>query len=158
LLGPVSRNGFTLLELMLVAVIILCLVALSTPLFKSTYDDIRLTSTSKEIAAILNFCRERAIFERRDYRFRIDPKERSYRILAEDQEENGFKPLKGRWGRIFRIPEMIGLEADTEEILFSPDGSTTPAMIYLSNSENRTCTITTEGSTGLIKVYDYKKE
>lgn len=155
-----TNSGFTLLELMLVAVIILCLVALSTPLFKRTYEELKLTSSAREINAILNFCREKTIFERRPHEFRIDADKGSYRIFteSENEKEKELKPLSGRWGRTFTIPKGISLETEAEEISFSPGGSATPAVIYLSNSEGKNRTIEIEGPTGYIKVYDYKKE
>lgn len=150
-------TGFTLLELMLVAVIILALVTISIPLFKRTYEDLRLTSSAKEIAAIMQFCRERAVFERRTFVLNIDTDKMSYQIFTEDEDKKEPLPLKSRWGRIFRIPDGIDVEVDEERIDFLPDGSTTPALIYLTNKEGKAFTISIEQGTGLVSVYDYKK-
>lgn len=152
-----SGAGFTLLELMLVAVIMLVLVTISTPLFKRTYEDLRLTSSAKEIASVMRFCRERAIFERKTFILNIDTEKKTYQVFAEDEDNEEPLPLKSRWGRIFRIPDGIDVEVDVKEIDFFPDGSTTPVSIYLTNKEGKAFTILIERDTGFVRVYDYKK-
>lgn len=153
-----ERAGFTLLELMLVAVIILALVTVSTPLLKKTYEDLRFTSCAKEAAAVMRFCRERAIFERRIFRINIDSDNKTYQVLAEDEDKHKLAPLRSRWGRIFRLPDAINVEADEKEIDFFPDGTTTPTLVYLTNKEGEAFTISIEPETGFVRVYDYKKE
>ena len=152
------RFGFTLLELVLVTAIILTLVALSTPFFRRTYEDLKLTSSAKTIAYTANFLRERAVFERRDYRLIIDVDNRLCRIYAEDEEDNTFRPLKERWGRSFKIPDGIEVKADRDTSDFSPDGNTDFAAVYLTNKENKTVLVSLEPGTGSIKVYDYIEE
>lgn len=150
--------GFTLLELMLVAVIILILVSVSTPLFKRTYEDLRLTSSAKEISSVMQFCQERAVFERKNFRFNVNPDKKTYQLLAKDEEKGEFQPLRSRWGRAFKIPDGIDIEADQDTVDFFPDGTATPASLYLTNKEGQVFTILTEQETGLVRVYDYKKE
>ncbi|NQT95822.1 MAG: prepilin-type N-terminal cleavage/methylation domain-containing protein [Candidatus Omnitrophica bacterium] len=153
-----NSSGFTLLELLLVAVIILALVTISTPLFKRTYEDLRLTSSAKDISVIMQFCRERAIFERIPYRFLLNIDKKNYKILRQEEDEDDFEAIQGRWGKTFKISEAIEIEADEEAIDFLPDGNITPALIYLTNRDEVTHTVSTESATGLIKVYDYKFE
>ena len=155
---PLGICGFTLLELMLVSVIVLAMVAVSTPLFKRTYEDLKLTSSAKEMAALIHFCRERAVFERRHYLFSLDTDKKTYRALVEDEEREEFLPLKSRWGRIFKLADDIAIETDVERIEFSAGGRPTPAVIYLTNNKDVTHTILVEKNTGRIRVYDYKKE
>ena len=161
--GPVRKAfsngaGFTLLELMLVAVIILALVTVSTPLFKKTYEDLRLTSCAKEAAAVMRFCRERAIFERRIFRINIDSDKKTYQALAEEEDKQELVPLKSRWGRIFRLPDAIDVKAGEKEIDFFPDGTTTPALVYFTNKKGEGLTVSIEPDTGFVRVHDYKKE
>ncbi|NQT90167.1 MAG: prepilin-type N-terminal cleavage/methylation domain-containing protein [Candidatus Omnitrophica bacterium] len=153
-----ERAGFTLIELVLVAAIILVLTAVSTPLFKRTYEDLRLTSSAKELAAVMRFCHERAVFERRPFRLIIDETKRRYQVFSEDEGRNKFIPLKSRWGRSFRIPDDISIETEADEIDFSPNGNITAAPVYVSNKQGKTFTIVTERSTGFVRVYDSKKE
>ncbi len=143
---------------MLVAAIILALVVLSTPLFRRTYEDLRITTSAKNIAYIANFCRERAVFERIKYRLTIDIDNNLYQISVEDEGDNTFKPLKERWGRPFKIPDGIEVKADKATIDFLPDGDTNSVTVYLTNKENRTIAVSIEAGTGSIKVYDYIEE
>ncbi len=153
-----SNYAFTLLELMLVAAIILALVALSTPIFRRTYEDLKLTTSAKNIAYTAKFCLERAVFERRDYRLVIDAQNCFYRVFVKDEENKTFKPLKERWGRSFRMPSGIEIKTGNSVVDFSPDGDTDFTKIYLVGKENKTIVISIEAGTGLIKVYDYIEE
>jgi len=153
-----SKYAFTLLELTLVAAIILALVALSAPLFRRTYEDLKLTTSAKNIAYMANFCRERAIFERRGYRLIIDIDNNLYRISVEDEESNVFKPLREKWGRSFKIPNGIEVKADKTIIDFLPDGDTGSVTIYLTNKESKISAVSIGAGAGSIKVYDYIEE
>lgn len=155
---PNRQGGFTLLELTLVAVIILILVCISVPLFKRTYQDLRLTSSAKEIASVMQFCRERAVFERKNFRFKVDPDKKAYQLFAEDEDKGKFLPLRSRWGRAFKIPDGIDIETDQDTVDFFPDGTASPASLYLTNKESQVFTILIEQDTGLVRVYDYKKQ
>jgi len=152
------RYAFTLLELMLVAAIILALVLLSTPIFRRTYEDLQLTTSAKNIAYMANFCRERAVFERIDYRLNIDTDNNVYQISVRNEEDNTFKPLKEKWGRSFRIPNGIEVKTDKEAIDFSPEGDTNSFTIYLTNKENKTIVVSIKAGTGSIRIYDYIEE
>lgn len=138
--------------------IILTLVALSTPFFKRTYEDLKLSSSAKRIAYTANFLRERAVFERRYYRLVIDTENNLYKIYAEDKDENTFKPLKERWGRSFKIPYEIKVKTDTTAADFSPDGNADFTSIYLTNREGKTLAVSLEPGTGSVKVNDYIEE
>jgi len=148
--------GLTLLELLLVTVIILALVTISTPLFKRTFEDLRLTSCTKDMAEIMRFCQERAVFERTPYRISIDIANKGYKIYLYSDDDEEFRSIKGRWGKRFRVPDSIEIETEQESIDFSPDGTLTSTLIYLTNREEKIHTISTEGRSSFIKVYDYE--
>jgi Tfp pilus assembly protein FimT len=143
---------------MLVAIIISALVLISTPLFKRTYEDLKLTAQSKDLAGMLEFCRQKAIFERRAYRLTLNKDKRYYQVLAEDEEGLRFRPPESRWGKPIRFTDGIDIRAEKEEIDFSPDGNAASLKIYLTNRQNKGYTISIEPDTGDIGLYDYKKE
>ena len=153
-----KKYGFTLLELLLVTIIILALVSISTPLFRNTYEDLKLTSTARDMASIIRLCYEKAVFERQPYRLKIDTDNNSYRIFTESEEDGEFKPLRDRWGRTFRTGNSIVISTEQEDIDFSPGGYTSSSYIYLTNREGNVATISIEANTGSAKIYDYKKE
>jgi len=156
---PCKRlSGFTLIELMLVTVIILALVSLSTPLFKRTFEDIKLETSAREMASVINFLHERAVFERTPYRLEIDTENSSYQALKKGEEENRFEALKERWGRVFKVPSGIEIESETDTIDFLPNGIATSALINLTNRDEKTKTISLKANTGSVSVYDNNKE
>ena len=150
-----KRGAFTLIELMLVTVIIVVLVILSTPLFTRTYEDLKLTTAAREMAAVIRFCHERAIFEKRHYRLVINLKEGYYRVYIENPEGEGMVPLRGRWGRRFRLPVSAKFETEIERIDCLPDGYMTQSSIRINTAKGNSRTILTEEATGLVKVYDH---
>ena len=150
--------GFTLIELMLVAVIILALVSISSPLFRRSFDDLKLSSTSRELVSILRLARERAVFERSYYRLYIDSDDNFYRMYTSSDSKDDFIILKERWGRKFKISKNITIDTEIDYIDFSPDGKSTGGIIYLENLNNNFNTIIVEESIGSIQLYDYKKE
>ncbi len=152
------KRAFTLLELILVVAITLSLVALSTPLFRRTYEGLALSSASKNIAYMARFCREKAVFERRGYRLVIDADKKLCRILAEDEEDNSFKPLRQRWGKPFRIPSGVEIESEKKELSFSPSGRADSAVIYLSNKVKDRIIVSIEENSGRVRIYDYAEE
>jgi prepilin-type N-terminal cleavage/methylation domain-containing protein len=153
----ISKQGFTLLELIIVSVIILILITVSVPLYRRTYEGLKTTFYVKDITRMMNFCRERAVFERRHYRFVIDQEDNTYRILAEDEESGRFKPSEDRWGRVFKVPEDISIISAQQEINFMPSGVSDSAVIHITSKENKTHSISLDGSTGSIKYYDKTK-
>jgi len=142
---------------MLVSIIILALVGVSTPLFRRTYHDLRLRSAAKEIASIVQLARERAVFERRQFRVVLDLDNKTYRLTAED-ERGDLLPIRSRWGRRFKLPDSIGLESQTDYIDFFPNGRATPLLLYLAGRDDDIYTVEVEKASGFVNVYDYKKE
>ena len=78
-----SIAAFTLIELIIVAAIILMLVAVSSPRFRSTFSDLELKDSSYSIGKIIKYAQKRAILEERKYRVIFDFENQSYRLLVE---------------------------------------------------------------------------
>jgi Tfp pilus assembly protein FimT len=152
-----KRTGFTLLEVTLVSVITLILITLSMPIFRRTYEDLEISSSAKNIAQMINFARQRAVFERINYRFIIDDTDNTYKVLAQYEERGEFKPLQDRWGRINSVPQNIDIKAEIKSIDFSPSGISGHSIIYLTNSRGKTYSITLDGKRGTVKI-DNKSE
>jgi Tfp pilus assembly protein FimT len=152
-----TEKAFTLIEVTLVAVIILILITLSMPIFRRTYEDLRISSSAKDISQMINFARERAVFERINYRFIIDGTANTYQVLAQYEERGEFTPLKDRWGRVNKVPEDIDIKANIKSIDFSPSGVSGGAVIYITSNKGKAYSITLDGKKGTVKV-DEKTE
>jgi Tfp pilus assembly protein FimT len=153
-----KRIGFTLIEVTLVSVIILILITVSMPIFRRTYEDLKISSSANNIAHMINFARQRAIFERINYRFIIDDTNNTYQILAQYEDSPKFEPLKDRWGRISRVPQGIEIHTDIKSIDFSPSGISGHASIYLVSNQGKTYSVILDGKRGIVEVDDDQKE
>ena len=152
-----GRRAFTLIELILVCALMLVLVTVSTPGFKKTYDDLKFISAAKDLASIVHYCRQKAIMEREEVRLLINPQEGYYRVFAES-DSGVFEPIRGSWGRRFKVPRAVTIESIPETIDFMPNGNATQAEIYITNRKGITKTISIQERTGVAKIYDYRKE
>src|SRR5438270_8209466 len=68
-----DRRGFTILEVLLVAAIIVMLAAMAYPSIEAMYGDLRLTAAADQVRARWADARARAIDEGRPYRFATQP-------------------------------------------------------------------------------------
>jgi Tfp pilus assembly protein FimT len=139
---------------MLVAVIILVLVALSAPLFRKTYEDLSFTVYAKGIFNTLYYCRERSILERKTYAIIIDNEKNTYNIFVENRDSGEFEISTDSRRSVFKIPEGIEIETDRENIFFRPDGYMDPAIITITDKNNRIQRILLDGKTGPVTMND----
>lgn len=80
------RQGFTLLELIIVLALILLITAIAYPNLMSMYSDMRVKTGADHLRARLTEARSHAIDEGRPYRFAIVPGQGGYRIAPESME------------------------------------------------------------------------
>ena len=170
-----SLTGFTLIELVIVATIILILVAVSTPRFRSTFSDLELRDTSYNIGKIIKYAQQRAILEERRYRAVFDFENRSYRLLVESGEgkssaepasyaEGASAPggdwerVTGRFGENFYLPEGVRFKGDKDKMTFLPNGRCDKSSIYVINKRNKVIEIRTTGRAGYVEISTIKKE
>jgi Tfp pilus assembly protein FimT len=139
---------------MLVSIIILILAASSTPLFRKTYEDIKLDSYAKDMYRLIEFCRERAIFERTRYSLVIENEKNTYSIYVREDENGEPRPASGRWGHTLTAPKGVDITSDKKEIYFFPDGYTDSAIINIKGKGNRQQVIRLDGTSGAVKIYD----
>jgi prepilin-type N-terminal cleavage/methylation domain-containing protein len=145
-----AKKGFTLIELMLVTVIILVLVALSTPLFRKTYEDLRFTTYAKGLFHVLYYCRERSIFERKTHAIIIDNEKNTYDIFVQNPDSGEFEISADNRHSIFKIPKGVEIETDRKTILFHPDGYMDSAIITVMDKNNRIQRILLDGKAGSV--------
>ena len=69
---PPESNGYTLVELMVVIVLIGILSAAILPQFGGTYDEARLRAASREIVALCHLGHSQAVTTGREHRVRVD--------------------------------------------------------------------------------------
>ena len=82
-----EANGFTLLELVLVLLLMSLIAGLTLPFVASTLDRITLQSEVRQIASALQFARSEAISKKTLYTFNIDIDKSQYWLGMPKQEE-----------------------------------------------------------------------
>jgi prepilin-type N-terminal cleavage/methylation domain-containing protein len=148
------NSGFTLLETLLVSSIILVLITLSTPVFKRTYEGLKATACAQDIVRVINFSRERAIFEKTKYKVALDFEHNTYQILAYDDDAEGYRPLKDRWKTVFKAPDGVKIQADSGYIEFLPSGVSNSVFIDVAGKDGKAYSIMLNGSTGKTKIHE----
>ena len=129
-------DGFTLLELVLVMVIITTTLGIAAPSLQGFFASRRTQDTVSQIITMTRHARSQAIIEGRIYRLNLDADEGSYQLTVMDQ--GAFRELFNEFGRTFLIPDgtEIELEKENEDesqeyIDFFQNGSTEPGTIRL---------------------------
>lgn len=174
-------QGFTLIELILVLVIIAFLTALVTPAITSL-TGLKLKTTTRKMAAGLRYARSQAVTTGHDYQvlFDMEKGEMIIESLQEeektydgDSEDDGGEGLNGEEEeyssekrmevrKTFTIPKEVKLAKvviDDEEITedqawidFYPNGSCSGGEIFLMDEKERGYRIELEFLTGVVKI------
>ena len=170
------KQGFTLLELLVVMVIIGFVSALVGPKLAGHGSNLNLATASKKISACLRYARSHAASEKRRYVATFDfnknrltikiPQEKSEAQSGDFSDENAesapvFKP--------YDIPEGVKLEkaysrddeevdSDIFEILFFPSGGSSGGLVVLTNDREKKETIYVDLFTGSVQLGRPEKE
>jgi type II secretion system protein H len=107
-----SRNGFSLLELMVVLVLIAIMTALIIPEMKGTYEEAVLRSTGRQILSALKLAHSQSITLQQPHRLRLDQDGGRYVVerAARDAEGPGFLPVQEFSGASGRLDPRISIE------------------------------------------------
>jgi prepilin-type N-terminal cleavage/methylation domain-containing protein len=131
-----TKNGFTLLELILVMVILSTVLAMAAPSLSGFFGSRQTHDTAAQILALTQLARSQAISEGITYRLNFDTTERTYWLTA--QQAGTFEQLEIGLGQIFTLPKDMVMELeDVEEedmekfLQFTPQGTVTAATIRL---------------------------
>ena len=131
-------NGFTLLELVLVMVIVCTMLGIAAPSLQGFFASRRTHDAASQIIAMTRHARSQAIIEGRIYRLNLETDEGSYWLTVMDQ--GVFRNLFNEFGRIFLAPDgtEIELEKESEDISqqyidFFQNGSTETGTIRLTD-------------------------
>lgn len=156
-LSHLRNRGFTFIELVLVAVIILVAAGLSVPLFRKSFSSLHLKTTCQDLVRLMRYVQTKSIVERRVCRVNFDLEKAFFWPTVQDETSRGeYKEIKGRWGKAVKIPNGILVESDIEDnasfISFYPDGSSTKAEIKLHDKKGKTFIITTQRTIGYAEV------
>ena len=134
-----SKDGFTLIEVLAVLLVVTILIGLALPRFSTTTQDLQLTSSARNLAKLLTYAQERAIVERISYQAVFDSAGKTYwltRVESKGTETTGLR-IEGRYGRPVTLPSGISFRFPEQPIQFYPDGNSDPFTIELSAQGRR---------------------
>lgn len=158
------RDGFSLLELVLVVTIIALALGIVGPRLTRPKGPTELRLGARTAASLVRFARNaavsrglrhRLVYDRVESRFRVEVEEDPFESPDEYRED----PLPRGLGDEIRSPEIdVRIEFPAsgrsdedfqpDTLIFLPDGSTRDAFIYLRDGKQRTCTVMVVGVTG----------
>ena len=123
---------------------------------------------------MIQYAQQKAIMEERKYSLLFDFEKRAYHLFAE-KEKSGeievtvsagdksslggdWKKVTGRFGGYFYLPEGIKFKGEVDKMIFLPNGRCDKILLYVSNKENKTFEIKTNGRAGYVKVAEVNKK
>jgi len=132
-----GKNGFTLLELVLVLFLMGLIAGLVLPFVVSTLDRVKLQSEARQMASALQFARSEAITRKTLLTFNANIDENQYWLaIPKDKEVTQSKTLD----ESVKIKEYQGSEETlsdgTFKINFYPRGNSSAGTIHLQSSIN----------------------
>ena len=130
------KEGFTLLELILVMVILSTVLAMAAPSLSGFFGSRQTHDTATQILALTQLARSQAISEGIVYRLNFDTVERTYWLTA--QQSGTFEELETGFGQIFTLPKDMVMELEDVEqedfemfLEFTPQGTVTAGTVRL---------------------------
>lgn len=149
-----ARAGFTLIELVLVTAIVLILIGLSTPLFKRTFSDLVIKDLAFNVSKLIDYAREKAILQRKNFKISFDFPSGRYRLLEIDDtiEPPVYKRVAGKFGRGFALPKGMLFKGPRNEIIFYPDGHCDETDIDILDGKGSGYTVLIKGLGSRIEI------
>lgn len=145
-------QGFTLLELIIVVLVIALVLAVSYPSLSRGSTSIRLRATGRDIISTFRYAREKAVTEQTGMRVTVD-REKQELILSDEL---------GDGARKYRLPENVKIQrmaAGGNEVAegslvvrFLPNGSADSAELLIESKSGSTLRIVTDPITGGARV------
>ncbi len=158
--------GFTFIEMLTVVFIMLVMVGVSVPVFRSSMNAVKVRSATRNVLATLTFAQEKAISSLYEHRVYFDADENAYWVerleRIDKNREKVFVPVTEAYGRKRFLPDYLRLEyvrgggeafGEFPFIACFPNGACGQATIRLDNTrEDERITIETKGFLGKFEV------
>lgn len=130
-------SGFTLIELALVALLVVILIGLSTPLFRGAFSNLALRDSAYNISSLINYGQEKAILERKNFKISFNFEAGKYWLLEwnDSLEPANYTRVTGRFGRTFTLPQGLSFRSSKSELVLYPDGHSEEMNIDIFNTK-----------------------
>ena len=162
------KNGYSLLELIIVLILISLSTALVTPSLSRFSKTIELKASAKKVSGILRYCRSEAINKGLVYQVIFNPELREVMVqsidLNEEKKEGDKKEELS--GKTYSLPQGIEMKevnltspqypSDLPTVEFYPNGGSNGGSFLLISQEQKGYKIKVDFLTGVVKVEKMK--
>jgi type II secretion system protein H len=166
--GRVNKDGFTLLELLVVLVVIGLLAAFVLPRMGGTLSNLQLRTAARQVAAAMRYATQKAMSEQRPFALRFDADAGDIRLVPStatsaipDEQPVPAERLPGDLDR-WKLPERIRLTPPRDDLAvgaqhpftihFYPNGSNSGGTIALTAENHRRMNVRIAFMTGAITI------
>ena len=159
-----KNNGFTLIEILVVMVLLGSILFIAVPKFQNLAD-VNLKSTSRSISGTIKYLYNEAVFKKNIYKLAFDLDNQEYWV--EYMEDGQFVESLDPVLRRKRVPDGIAIDdifterfpektetGNESYLLFLPTGFVDYGVIHISSSDEDVYTIETKPYTGGTKIFD----
>jgi len=149
-----QEAGFSVIELMVVAVIMAIIVAISIPSLRSHTASVNLTKGASKVAASLKLARTRAVATNAPVIVEFDGDAGSY-FLYQDDDEDGTCDANETCAGPYEMPNNTSINSANNEIIFSPTGSASETgNVVVASCDDLAKRVDVTAPTGLVYVSD----
>jgi Tfp pilus assembly protein FimT len=166
-------RGFSIAEVLLVALIIGLIAASGTGLYVGTFEKLRVQKAAYDFFLAAQYARIMAIERRSPYKMQLDTAGNGFLLTTMQWDEEGeqageqvvmnpyFRPVEFEGNVTFEdvVIAPTGLETETDEVtedqqtvVFSPNGTAQTAVVQIGNGTTH-YTISISAATGRAKMY-----
>ena len=145
--GSHDRNGFTLVELLVVITIFAVASVIAIPAIKSSLPGVQVRKAAREAVSVMREARGAAILLNTEIRFVLSTENNKYEVEG--------TPTRGNWDARLQIrlitADIERIDEQTAAIRFFPDGTSTGGKILIANGSIRS-TVEVDWLTGRVFV------
>ena len=123
--GSLSRHdGFSLLELLTVILVMSTVVGLSVPRFSRSFKHLQVQVVANDIAKLLTYANRRAIAKGEILKVHFDTESKRYWVTRTDQSdlEEGASRVLSKLTQVRLMPESLSVKPSVPSVTFYPDG------------------------------------
>jgi type II secretion system protein H len=135
--GAMPRQGFTLIELIMVMIIVAIMAAALVPNFRGFMIGREDNDAARQILSLTGYARTQAISEGRIYRLNLDPSVNAYWLTA--QNGGQYQAPTNDYGQRFTLPSGVTLQTNVAQqqngdqyVAFMPGGLIQPAPVTIT--------------------------
>jgi len=150
-------NGFTLLELIVVLVLVSTVLAMAAPSLRGFVGGRQTANAAAQVLSLTKLARSQAVVQGRVYRLNIDTETKTYWLTM--QRAGSFVPLGFEHGRRFQFPDGVSVKLElplgnnsASYIQFYPDGRNDEARIELTGQQGEVFEVTCPSATERFRV------